>query len=454
MSSEAIKLIESIENELRGGNIPGARSYLRTLNLAEVPRGQAEKLARLSRKLLLPNVGLKILFPIIHPENPKFTATPKEMLEYAIGLSYIGASREAFSVLSSLDAEKSPEVYLQRAFALFAQWNYKATLLPLEQYIRSAKISEQERFIGQVNLAGALVYERLHAQADALLEELHAHTIETKQNLYRANVLELWAQSAILQQRWTTGDRLLFEAQSAVKGLGSKFEFEIRKWRAILKIMKAENEGEVEEATEDLRKVRVEAKEKRLWECIRDCDHFEALALKSLPLAIHLYCGTPYESFQKRFLREFPKSLRLPAEYFYCFQPTHAPEMIMNVDTGEVTLPTPTGEIAVLPTKTELLPEAKVLLSLLASDFYHPFRLATIYEALCPGVPYNPFSGNERALMAVDELQEWFRANEIPLNIVENHGTYRLHSDAFLALKLPLKAISSGTRSFPKKSQI
>ena len=70
------------------------------------------------------------------------------------------------------------------------------------------------------------------------------------------------------------------------------------------------------------------------------------------------------------------------------------------------------------------------LLVTLASDFYKPLRLASIYFGLYPREYYNPVSAPTRVHQAIISLRTWIEESGIDLSIEEENGFYRLTGNA------------------------
>ena len=175
-------------------------------------------IAKLARRVNSPELAIRILHPIVRPTNrsqPKATGT--EISEYAAALTYIGASTEAYGLLGKVDAQANPEVLLYQAFALFAQWNYKAAIDPLVQYINRKDISDYDRLVGKANLASALVIERVHKDAEEVLTSIIGQAREGGNLLLLGNAYEMLAENNILLGRWNTAEKLLYEAEAAMK---------------------------------------------------------------------------------------------------------------------------------------------------------------------------------------------------------------------------------------------
>jgi hypothetical protein len=70
------------------------------------------------------------------------------------------------------------------------------------------------------------------------------------------------------------------------------------------------------------------------------------------------------------------------------------------------------------------------LLATLASDFYRPFRLASLHSLLYPREYFNPVTSPMRVHQATRHLRAWLEEEGIALRIEEQHGLYRLTGTA------------------------
>ncbi len=353
--------------------------------------------------------------------------TEFEKAEYAAGLVAIGAVPEAISILDGLDSKLNPQVLLYRAFALITRWDYAATISPLEKFIASPGLSPYQKLVGKVNLAAALTFER-EASAGEVLAELLGET--KREGLFRlhGNALELRAQLAIQDGEWSKARRCLEEAKVALKETGGLDEFFVRKWSAVHRVLSEKSAG----AFSELESIRSEAKERHHWETVRDCDRIRAIARREKEVFLHVYFGTPYESFRARALEEAGWTASLPDSYRWELKPSGRPGKAWNLlDTSE---------------RPDLDGIPRRLLDLLCRDFYRPVRLASLYAHLYPHEYFNPLSSPNRVHQAVKRLKHWFTENRVPLTIEENASAYRLQATRGCALEIPLERTEQSQR--------
>lgn len=404
--------LNEIEELLRHGLARRGRARLRALQPRRLDRGSRLRVASLLRRAGETTAVLRLLNPLVRPPpRSAARATSGEIAEYAATLTRIGAAKEALDLLQPLDAKVYPEIPLFRAYAFFSQWRYAEAIPLLEQYVRMAKDSYWQT-LGMVNLAAALVYERHTERADALLAQLSERTTKMDLKLLHANTLEISAQQAIYAKKWAKAEGLLDRAKTIVGDLPMLDELYIRKWIYVLNLRKNPKSATHRKAMAELKRA---ATERGHWETLRDCDRHLAIATKDAALCLRVYFGTPFLSYRDRLLEEFPTKIKVPDEYFWDLGRKES--AVCSALVGQ-----PLGDGSRL--KVGQLKHR--LLGCLASDFYRPLRVATLFDELYPGEYYNPISSPNRVHQAVRELKMWLADARAPLDIREDHGSYRL----------------------------
>lgn len=417
------------DRRIRAGETSAVKKELFSLRDAKVARAELLTMARLARRVDLAALGLKWLNPVVRASRKTTaTATVEEKAEYAICLTNVGAYSEALILLDSLK-NTSPAVLLARTFALVSHWNYAETIPLMERYVESPGLSPYEALVGKANLAAALVFEKRGSEASRLVNELIIQT-ESDFPFLHGKILELGAQNAIAEHAWGEARRYLDRAEQflgVTEGLDSFF---LRKWRAILTVLES---PPTTRTIEDLSRVREEARARRHWETVRQCDAYVALATQDEALALHVFCGTPHESFRNRMRRDFPFELQLPDEY----------PLPLGRNPGD----SPALRTLCANEKRGLKGGQalhRMLLSI-AQDFYHPPRLPTLHTLLFPQEYFNPASSPGRVHQLVRRLRRWIESRRLPLKIREEDRTYRLEATRPCRLVVPLRP--SKTRS-------
>lgn len=420
--SETLNEIDHLIRDGRGGE---ARAALKKLKEKKIPRPDAAAFASLAWRADLPALGVRALNAIVRPDrkNP-VVASVAEKAEYAQCLIRLGAVEEAAKLLEGLPAESCPQVLLYLASARISQWEYAEAIPLLSRYTRAAGLTKYQRLVGMTNLAAALVYERQHDRATPLLHNLVYETSVKRFSLLFGVSLELSAQNFALQRKFAEMERCLDKARESLEKAEIVEDFFVRKWKAMGAMLR---EGHSVRSRNELEAVREEARKRRHWETLRQCDQIEAMVKRDEELLRRVYFGTPYRAFRERLLADFESKVAIPPEYVWAIHPSGEgkPHDLLR---GK-----PVG-------RREGLKPGQLfhrLLSALCLDFYRPIRLAALHFRLYPGEIYNPVTSPFRVYEAVKRLRQWMETCSLPLAIEEEEGTYQLVATAPCRLVLP-----------------
>ncbi len=440
---------------IREGSLGQARQILVDLNLQKIPREEAAAFADIGRRLNMPKFMLQVLRPVIRPEIPVIPpATARELGLYATALSRVGSFKEAEKILSGLDGRGSPEILLYQAQNQMLQWNYTKPILPLSRYVRAKGISDYERLVGRVNLAASHVWNMKWESGEQVLAEIQREVLKKpdleSHKLIHGYSFELMAEMAILKGELTAAEIWIVKARELLAGSRSRYEFFVKKWQAILDLLKAPS---APEPLDVLRHVRREALQLKDWETRRDCDFYEALATRNDELYWKVYFGTPYLSYRKRIAQIYQPTAEVPEDYLWTVDGDVAgeaekadqngsPVRVFNMRTaGEE------GGEALLTSK----PLLYKLLETLSRDFFRPLPLGSLISELYPDEYFNPVTSPQKAYQAVVRLRDWFRESDIPLDVVVDGESYQLKGlgDSYairlgdvIAKVVPIKNIS------------
>lgn len=415
--------IQTIDSLIKEGKPREAQQALLALP-TKIPRKFVGEVASLSSRVFLPQIGIRLLHPIIRPtRKAPESASDYEKAQYASCLARIGAADEALEILKSVDPKAHPEALLSQMHALVTKWAYEETIPLLQRYLHAQVKDEYYRLVAKVNLASAYAYERRDAEATALLEELRTELAPTPYGLLKESVLSFSAMNAIFQERW--GEARAFLAKLAERCQANSMEhLFLRKWYALLDLFeKHKSDGE----SKALMAVREEAIKRRHWETVRDCDRFSCVVGKKERLFIHLYFGTPHEGFRKWLLRCYPGQVPLPESYEWLQRSSLQGAMGIDLESGLSW----SGKRVMKP--GELVHS---ILCVVASDFYAPFRLASLHFRLYPGEFYNPETSPTRIHQALRRFRSWAKSHRLPLDIREEDGRYQLGHLAPFGLRL------------------
>ena len=295
--------LREIDALIRQGHGAAVRARLAAVLVRRPPRDAAPRLAQLAWRAGLPEVGLRVLNPLVRPTDRKPTeATPLETAEYAACLIKAGAVDEGAALLSPLDAEALPRVWLYRAFACVARWDYADSIPLLEAYLNCRGLSSYDRLVGRVNLAAALVLERRHRAAEYLLRQLLHEASVRRLKLALGRVLELSAENFLLRRQWNRAESFLERARQALAGTEGVDLFIAEKTSAILDFLRKPGA----KTLAGLRSARGKATVRRHWESVRDCDRAEALGGRDQKLLLRVCFGTPHDRFRHWIRIDYP----------------------------------------------------------------------------------------------------------------------------------------------------
>lgn len=406
-----------IDSLLRGSRGHEARVQLRRLiSQSRVPRELAWKYAWLCWRADCPQLGVRLLRSRMRPDRWAGAGpSDLELAEYSQCLIRLGARSEAEELLRRADPRQAPRAYLYRASIAFARWDYREAIPHLLSYLRQTKAQSYENLLARVNLAAAYVEERRTPEAEALLRELlHETSVRRVDRLY-GNVLELSAQFFIGNRAWKQSDALLARAECFLGASCGVDGFFVRKWRAILLILKDGASAPSRRALDD---VRQEASRNGHWETVRECDRYEMMATHSVPLFYKLFFGTPFARYREKLCADWKGQLSLPSHYVWkVFPDSDSEAPCLEVEEGQV-----------IPGGRRLKPGQSIHRTLmrLSSDFYRPVRAPDLFQAVFRGERYNPTTSARRVYQALQFLRGWIEENSLPLEVEARRGEIRL----------------------------
>jgi hypothetical protein len=79
----------------------------------------------------------------------------------------------------------------------------------------------------------------------------------------------------------------------------------------------------------------------------------------------------------------------------------------------------------------------------LTSDFYRPFRVASLHFRLYSDELFHPDSSPARVHEAVRRLRSWLKRHRLPLTVEEKGGSYRLAATSACSVRLPTETRSA-----------
>lgn len=409
-----------LENLIRQGQIRQAQQILIEITKADVPRGVVRKLASLARRAGLPDLGMRILYPYLEKGGSREEKTDEDLAEYAANLVRAGAPKEALALLERLDAQKNREVSLFKAFALIGEWRYAEAANLLKQYLASEEKGSYARLVAETNLASCHLHDADFASAENLLTELREQTRAQNFILLHGLSWKMWAQLFIEKEDFGAAQKALTDAERALLRAGNLDQVFVEKWHVFLRLKK---DGPTSENLSALKKARTKALNARHWETVRDCDRAQLFAKPTEALYQRLYFGTPFQSFRESLESRMSSQFSLPETYDW--QPGSKP-------TKTVSLLEEDG--ARLPAKLKTGETAHRLLLTLSSDFYRPFRTASLFGQIYPGEFFNPDASGVRVRMAIQRLRSVLKTGRLPILIETSHGEYRISPESKVAV--------------------
>lgn len=407
-------MLDEIDRLIRAGKSQSAREKLNDA-VAGLKAKDAPRAANLAWRCHIPELGLKILGPIVRPAHAEARhATEEEKAEYAVCLIKLGATDEGLSLLDSTSVDKCGRSALYRAFAHITRWEYAKSNLLLESYLKNEP-DPYARIVGEINLVQGLLFEKQFEASDEYLLKLKEATAREEFKLARGTVLELSAVRYLFASQYEKSQAHLTEASELLAQTAGLPLFFIEKWRTILEFLRGGGKNHA-----IIQNLREKARTVSHWETLRECDRVESVAKSDLSLFKQVYFGTPYESYRRKLSVDYPGSYDLPSFYPWTLGTEDRTHCEIDLSTGEIWCKKKKVALERLPLK---------LLVVLCTDFYRPFRIASLHHALHPGEYFNPVSSPARVHRAVQRLRQTFRDHKIGLGIAHTEGFYQLGSE-------------------------
>lgn len=408
------ELIAQCDADIRGGRPGHAGKRLAAVNSVRVPREWRLPLASICRRAGLLSLGLKLLSRVVLTDRYQVQEppTPAENAEYAVLLQRSGALREALERLNQVDANAVPDALLYRAFAHFALWEYEEALPHLKQYIMT-DLSPHALTVAKINLAFALMESRHFDEAEQVLKELD--NLESPQ--MRSNRHALLGQLHLQQNNLDLAQAEFETARKLVPSAQTNDQFFAVKSDMIISGLK----------TRDInifKKLSEMAQANRAWEAWREADLYALKVEFTREAFVHLYTGSPLQGFRNRIRAELGSA---PEQHTYVLGKKSAPRL--DLRTGLID-----GRKALTPGRN-----CHQLLDVLLHDFYRPRRVASIFSALYPNEQYDINSSPHRVHQLLSRTRDWLRAENIPVDIQESAGFYRVQLTGDFSFRVPVE---------------
>lgn len=427
-----------LDQWIREGQLGLARERLLEVSVKSVDRSEALAIANLARRLNMPKLMIRFLKPVVRNPIPNQTLpTPLETALYATALSRLGVFAEAEQLLKGLSAKDHPEVYLYQAMNDMFQWDYVAPIPKLKKYTQSKSISDYERMVGWVNMAASYIWNMQWEEGRRIVSKIQDAITKSadsqRHQLVYGYSFELLAEMSVLQNQYPEADGYLARAQEILSGSKSRYEFFVRKWKTISRTLQS---ADSTVNLTELRNVRNESIELKDWETYRDCEFYAAFAKRDSELFKKVYYGTPYKSFRQRITKLFRPDFTLTEGGSWVLIPDeelkkenferHSEKVIRKLSPSVFHL-------------LEDKPLVEKLFFLLCQDFYRPLAFGSLISQLYPDEYFNPESSPQKAWQIIVRLKEWFKEQDLPLDIQVQDENCRLV--AITACEIPLGEI-------------
>lgn len=385
MENTVEKILQNIEALLNNGKTGDAKHQLLQFDKANLAKTLKLQYARLARRAGLPSLSVRILYSSVYPDTG--SAQTEEALEYAYALADQGVFSEAHELVKTLSS--GPSTLLCSSYIYFHEKNFSAAAKTLKQLGNSPSLSKPELD----------VWEPLNYAVH--LEEVpsdRAQTLMSWENFSKQNP----ATNAVYVRRWKTVARLLDNPANP-------------------------------KTLEELRAVRKEALDKKIWEEARECDRWEAIATKNEPLFWHVYFGTPSQHLKERILKDYRPTLQVPKTFDWEVPSEAGP----RAEKGKWIFDLLMGEKVGGKLPIKVGKGMHRLLALLAQDFYRSQRIPALFSQLYPTEKFDPVTSAPRVHQILNRLRVWFKKNHIPLTIEEADHAYRLVGTENVTLRIP-----------------
>jgi len=412
------KIIEKLDILIRQAEFEKVTNELLKLKEQNIPRRHISQLANIARRGQNNDFALEILNPIIRPQTPlESPANIKEMAEYGASLTRAGVLNESINILESLDHSNNPEVLLYRCINHFQIWEYEKAIPLLHKYLDSSILSDYQALVGKVNLVSSYMFLGKGSEIKLVLDEIINEASLRGHNLLYSIILQLSAQDKILNEQFDLAKSDLTESEKALKGSQHISAFYLKKWQAILNLLKSKGD---KNSVIQIKKIQHEAGLLKNWETIRECDFYLSYIHRNDELFNQVYLGTPYVQYRKRVSEIYKPNFQIPTSIKWTMNNPHSNnsyEYELDVNKGKLTSQVSGMKVGQVMHKS---------LFLLTRDFYKPIQVGELFSQLFQDDHFNPTTSPERVFKAIGRLRNWLKENNIPIKILRTKGEYRL----------------------------
>lgn len=439
MKANTTELLKKWEDLLKIGQNERVARELVDILPKSIDRADRVRFSRIAREAGQGQKAVRALFGVVRePELTDDSASAEEKLEYALALLSIGAESEAISIAETVPAELHPHSYFVQAEASFRSWNFAVSLTLLRRFL---EISEESPFrnLAKVKLLATLIFTNQIEEARDFVEDIKRELHASQENLLLGRVFELEAQIEIMRGNYGRARELLDSCLNAMAEVGAKPWIYTKKWKTIIDLKEAFQGSDLaarEHAVDSMERLRADALAQKEWGTLRICDVHYGAARQDFYLLNKAFYGTPHFQHRKMLATEFPDNFEL--QDYFCFGPlVENPKVhqLFHLERGECL----NGE--------KSLKQGQVvhrLLKVLASDFYTPFSLASIFSRMFPENHYSPDLAPDRVYQAVKRFRQWCEEVQAPFEIDSRNEQYQLNFTGDLVLIIPKTSLQRG----------
>jgi tetratricopeptide (TPR) repeat protein len=420
-SKVKIPSVAYLDELVKAGNIALARKLIRNINRNAIAATEFVNYAAIANRVYEPRVAYRFLHSVVRESQGITVPSEAEKIEFAEALRGMGLIQESINLLKEADSKLHPVVFLRLSFCYMTQWRYHEAIPCLKRYIDLVDPNLYSSTIARVNLAAALINEKLYDEAQILLSALRAETKHSPHGLLFGNCLELAAQISVLQGDFKSADKIIEEASLVFGQNLARYSTYLQKWRAISRSLQS---GTVDP---DLIACRQIATQDSDWETIRDCDLYLGYLTKNEELINKVYWGTPYDSYRRRVVDLVGEALIERQEFIWVADRSKPLEKIFDLLTGTFDLDNSGLETGQLIHR---------MLILLAKDFYRPLSVGTAFSELFPDEHFFQSGSTNRIFQLIKRLRVWLLEVGQPFSVKEVGGSYSLHSSPGIGIRI------------------
>jgi tetratricopeptide (TPR) repeat protein len=404
-----IEFLESIEAMIVKGELKEARAALLTIRPKQVSGPDLVYFCSLLRRSDLALKAVQVLQPLVYPKSRSaYQATVDEKLEYASNLVRLEILGEADRILQSIDENLHPTVLIRRGFLLVSKWDFAASNICFEKYIRHPLAHSYDILIAKVNWLQGLVYLEKSEDAWVLARELIKSLDPGKHKLLLAAVHEFCAELCRLEKNFERSLDFIEKAKFYLEDHQTLDGYLIRKQEAIVRAY-------WKQSVEALLLSKKEAEEKKHFESLRDLDLHIAVLSKNEKLLNQVYWRTQSVAYRGKTLH-YAKHYGLAVNTdFFRFRKNKG--VVFHLDSQLLN-----------GTSTSLKKDKALskLLQVLLTENYKPLKLIDLFCAVYEDEIFFPDSSADKTHQLLKRLRQFLEHSHLPIKVICRNRTYSL----------------------------